>query len=79
MPKMVAHFDESGDPDSRAVVVSGFVGTVDQWTRFESDWKGAHADFGLPDPSIHPFHMKDFAHEPSLRDLCDIMGIPKST
>jgi hypothetical protein len=62
MAMMTAYFDESGDPDNYGVVVSGFAGTVDQWVGFESDWKQAHVDFGLPDPAIHPFHMKDFAH-----------------
>ncbi len=63
MALLSAYFDESGSPnDTRSLIVSGFVSTVDQWTRFEQDWKIAHRDFGLPDPSKTPFHMKDFAH-----------------
>lgn len=62
MAMIATYFDESGTPDDCAVVVSGFVGTVEQWVRFEADWKSAHADYGLPDPAEHPFHMIDFAH-----------------
>jgi len=57
-----AYYDGSGTPDQHAVIVAGFVSTVDKWGRFERDWKRLHADFGLPDPHKHPFHMKDFAH-----------------
>ncbi len=62
MSMLAAYYDESGTPDLHAVVVSGFVSTVEKWVRFERDWKRVHADFGLPDPHVHPFHMKDFAH-----------------
>jgi hypothetical protein len=57
-----AYYDESGTPDQYAVIVAGFVSTANKWGRFERDWKHLHADFGLPDPHKHPFHMKDFAH-----------------
>jgi len=62
MATLSAYFDESGSPSSHAVIVSGFASTVEKWVRFDRDWKRAHADFGLPDPHEHPFHMKDFAH-----------------
>lgn len=47
MSMLAAYYDESGTPDVHAVVVSGFVSTVEKWVRFERDWKRAHADFGL--------------------------------
>jgi hypothetical protein len=53
-----AYFDESGTHDqSAALVVSGYVASVQQWEKFDKEWKDALADEGL----TH-FHMKDFAH-----------------
>jgi hypothetical protein len=53
-----AYFDESGTHgQSAALVVSGFVASVQQWADFDAAWKDALSDEGL----TH-FHMKDFAH-----------------
>lgn len=55
---LTAYFDESGSPDdSVAVVVAGYISTVDQWIRFDMDWKQILARYG-----IKCFHMKDFVH-----------------
>lgn len=52
------YFDESGTHGgSKALVVSGYVASSEQWLRFDAAWKEALADEGL----TH-FHMKDFAH-----------------
>src|SRR2546429_4220285 len=54
----VAYFDESGTHgESKALVVSGYVASADQWSKFDAEWKCAMAADGL----TH-FHMKDFAH-----------------
>lgn len=52
------YFDESGTHGgSKAIVVSGYVASDDQWLQFDKAWKEALADEGL----TH-FHMKDFVH-----------------
>lgn len=50
-----AYFDASGKPDSKVMVMAGFVSRVPKWERFESEWRKL-----LPD-GIPTFHMTDFA------------------
>lgn len=53
-----AYFDDSGSPDDgSALVVAGYVSSIDQWLRFEREWNEI-----LADVSVKRFHMKDFAH-----------------
>lgn len=52
------YLDESGSPDdTTAVVVAGFLTTLEQWIEFERNWKEAVASFG-----VTALHMRDFAH-----------------
>jgi hypothetical protein len=44
----VAYFDESGTHgESKALVVSGYVASTDQWSKFDAEWKWAIAAEGL--------------------------------
>src|SRR5260370_35916858 len=53
-----AHFDASGSPDATAaLVVGGYVSSVEQWVKFDEEWKRA-----LSDEAVDCFHMKEFAH-----------------
>ena len=47
------HFDDS--KSSVFTSVAGYVGTVNQWRRFETDWQVVLDRFG-----VHYFHMKEF-------------------
>jgi hypothetical protein len=50
--------DASGHPDStRVLAVAGFIATVDQWLKFECNWKDTLGKFG-----VTSLHMKHFAH-----------------
>jgi hypothetical protein len=51
------YFDEAGGVDQGFIVVSGYVSTVEQWQRFETDWRLFLAKFDVP-----YLHMKSFAH-----------------
>jgi hypothetical protein len=52
------YLDESGSPDdTTAVVVAGFLASLEQWIEFERNWKEAVASFG-----VTALHMRDFAH-----------------
>lgn len=54
-----AYFDESGTHDSSPVLsVCGAVAPVEQWERFNVEWRCCLAKFGLREP----FHMKDYCH-----------------
>lgn len=61
---MTAYFDESGDvwkdelgKPHNFTFVCGYVARVEQWERFEIDWKLYLARYG-----VTAFHMKHFAH-----------------
>lgn len=51
------YFDASGDLTDVGFVVSGYVATVEDWDRFDADWKIALAHDNVP-----YFHMQEFAH-----------------
>ena len=55
-----AYFDDSGCYEgarrTHAVVVCGFVSTVDQWLRFDSDWRHVLA---MPQFDLEHLHMKE--------------------
>jgi len=56
MAMFKAYFDESGTHrGSASVAVAGYVSTVDQWERFEQEWRGVLDDFCL-----EFFHMTDY-------------------
>jgi len=49
------YFDESGSPDdTAALVVAGFLASVEQWIEFERNWKQALAAF-----AVSRLHMKE--------------------
>ncbi len=50
-----AYFDASGGPDQHATVVGGYLATVEEWERFDVDWRLLLAKEDLP-----YFHMKEF-------------------
>jgi hypothetical protein len=54
---MTCYFDESGGADLGWTYVCGYVASVDQWERFEIDWKIFLAKYDIP-----YFHMKECAH-----------------
>jgi hypothetical protein len=51
------YFDASGDLTDVGFVVSGYVATVEDWERFDGNWRIALAHDNVP-----YFHMKEFAH-----------------
>jgi hypothetical protein len=56
-----AYFDESGTHgSSEALIVAGYIASVEQWIQFEADWKQLLLDVG-----VDALHMRDF--NPSLR------------
>jgi len=53
-----AYFDESGSPvEGKALVVAGYVASVEQWLKFDDEWRETLACEG-----VKRFHMRDFAH-----------------
>jgi hypothetical protein len=54
---LASYFDASYDNPKTVTVVSGWIGTVYGWERFDTDWKILLAQYDLP-----YFHMKEFAH-----------------
>jgi len=51
------YLDESGiHRDSQDVVIAGYIATNEQWISFETEWKQALSEFGIPF-----FHMSDYA------------------
>jgi hypothetical protein len=52
-----AYSDESGSPDSQAIVVAGFLASDVQWEEFERNWNDTLRQFG-----ISSFHAVDFTH-----------------
>jgi len=63
-----AYFDDSGHPDDQdAVIVAGWVATVDQWLLFEKSWQQVLEDFGI---KSGVFHMTDF--EASANEYSDL-------
>src|ERR1700688_4403803 len=54
---LTCYFDEAGGDDHHFMVVAGYVASVEQWERFESDWKIVLARYDVP-----YLHMKEFAH-----------------
>jgi hypothetical protein len=54
---LTSYFDDSGkELDSAFVCLAGFVGDVEQWLRFENDWRDILA---LPQFGLTYFHMKE--------------------
>jgi hypothetical protein len=48
MSILTIYCDDSGThPKSRVAVVAGYLGQITQWRRFEKDWKGLLAEFGV--------------------------------
>jgi len=59
MGMFTSYLDDSGHEDSpstKGIVAAGFVASVDQWLRFESEWHKALKQFKLP----ACFHTTDF-------------------
>src|SRR5690348_1890852 len=54
---LACYFDASYDQPTTVTVVSGWIGTVHAWERFDTDWKILLASFDVP-----YFHMREFAH-----------------
>jgi hypothetical protein len=55
----IGYFDDGGHPDNEEVVlVAGWIGTEEQWSLFEKEWKKALADAGIPEE--RGFHATDF-------------------
>jgi hypothetical protein len=68
MAILTAYFDASGSPDEgRALVVAGYVSTVEQWREFDREWRSL-----LVREKVSQFHMRDFAH--SLREFAEWKG-----
>lgn len=60
MVVLKGYFDDSGDEEDRqhkACSLSGYIGTFDNWNRFEKNWQQILDDFDVP-----YLHMKEFAH-----------------
>jgi len=53
---MTCYFDESGGDDLKWTYVCGYVASVEQWKRFEVDWKIFLAKYDVP-----YFHMKEYS------------------
>jgi hypothetical protein len=53
----VAYFDASGGQSLVGKVVAGYVGRVEQWEKFDFDWRMVLAHDNVPN-----FHMQEFAH-----------------
>jgi len=52
------YFDVSGTRlDSDIISVAGFVSDVQQWLKFEEEWREVLGEFGVP-----YLHMRKFAH-----------------
>jgi hypothetical protein len=57
MAALTAYFDDSGHHgDTKAMVIAGFVASVDQWLRFERDWNFV---LRLPHIDLDYLHMKE--------------------
>lgn len=53
-----AYLDDSGHPDDQeAVIIAGWVASLEQWLRLEVGWKQTLTDFGITSGC---FHMTDF-------------------
>ncbi|HLW44510.1 MAG TPA: hypothetical protein VKS00_08470, partial [Candidatus Acidoferrales bacterium] len=53
---LIAYMDESGiHEDSAVCAIAGYVGSAEEWRRFEHKWKQA-----LRAESISEFHMSEF-------------------
>lgn len=53
-----AYLDDSGDdidPQHKACSLFGYLGHVEQWEQFESEWRAALDEYGMP-----YLHMRDF-------------------
>jgi len=50
------YFDEAGGEDHGFTVVTGWIASIREWERFETDWKILLAKYNLP-----YFHMKEFS------------------
>lgn len=53
---LTCYFDESGGEELKFTFVCGFVASVNQWERFEIDWKIFLAKYDVP-----YFHMKEYS------------------
>jgi hypothetical protein len=70
--EVTAYFDDSGHPDDQAaVVIAGWVATLEQWILLESGWKQA-----LSDANLTSFHMTDF--ESNSREYCHLNSKEKA-
>jgi hypothetical protein len=54
--QFTAYFDASGNRDTSAISMAGFVSRLNKWERFEVEWRAL-----LP-PGIPMFHMTDFVN-----------------
>jgi len=52
---LTAYFDES--ESGQVLTLAGYLASVQQWSRFQREWKKALAEFQLP-----YFHMREYAH-----------------
>ena len=52
-----AYFDASGKKESPVLAVAGFFAPINEWIRFEIEWKRCLAIYGTAS-----LHMKDYAH-----------------
>jgi hypothetical protein len=52
-----AYFDAAGNTGTGVTIVSGWLASVDQWKRFDEDWRQLLKRYDVP-----YFHMKEFAH-----------------
>lgn len=59
MTRYIAYFDASGTRDIEMIAVGGYISTVDDWKRFDSEWQAA-----LSWGKVPYFHMRRFnAHQ----------------
>lgn len=72
MNESTAYFDDSGHPDDQAaVVIAGWVATLEQWLLLESGWNKA-----LADATLGHFHMTDF--ECNSQEYCHLTANEKA-
>jgi hypothetical protein len=65
-----AYFDDSGHPDDQdAVIVAGWVSTLEQWRVFEVEWKDKLAKEGITSGLMH---MTEFEADPIGRDYAHL-------
>ena len=63
---ITAYYDDSGSyGDTKALVVCGFVSSIDQWLLFERDWRVV---LKMPQFDLEHLHMKDLRSHPKFKD-----------